>query len=192
MLRRRLRTLLQPSNFFLLAVGAGCLTDSVTYTRQQDTLAIVAIESHWTIAGGGSLQLCELITTHDEDDTCAVDHVVHSGDNSIPSSHERGGCGGCPLAVQAPVFGSIDLGDGSGPRAVQGVVNLQSGYDDDPYAFPYQLDLSCVDDANPCTIGGTLDGFGGVHVEYYDAPAGQAIRPDVTLDLARVGPAACP
>lgn len=59
----------------------------------------------------------------------------------------------------------------------------------DPYAFPYALDLSCLDQGAPCRISGTITEDGRLAAS---VRTGSPEGPPSRHSLTRVGAAACP
>jgi len=144
--------------FVLLA--AGCLSDTVSYSPDQDDRAMAVIASVFSDTDQGIvLSLCEDLAFVADDNTCQVEHVVRGGGRGIAHEEDHGnvGCGGCPLANVAAVKGTLTAGGLPAPVAVTGTVTLGSGTSDEPYAFPYFVHLDCADEAQPCTIEGTLE-----------------------------------
>ncbi len=182
----------------LVAAFAACRHDTIShcFTADSDTAAMAAVESAWSEAGGVSLTLCEDVTRSDASppDGCVVDHVVRGGGagQNHCASHPGGcGAGGCPYGNVAYVHGTAEGFPLSGAAAVSGRVHLQWGYADDPYAYPYRIELSCDDPGAPCTINGTLAGDGRVEVALtIGAPGSSGSETHHVLD--RTGPATCP
>jgi hypothetical protein len=181
----------------LVAPFAACRHDEVShcFSADSDTVAMAAIESAWSEAGGLSLTLCEDVARSDASpqDGCVVDHVVRgagAGQDQCTSHPDGCGAGGCPYENVAYVRGTAGGSPISGAVAVSGRVDLQWGYADDPYAYPYRLELSCDDPGAPCSINGTLESDGRVDVALTIGPPGSGSETHHVLD--RTGAATCP
>lgn len=175
------------SNLVLVVLAAGCLSDSVEYTPEQDIQAFDDIARAWSAPDGLALSLCEDPTAPgpDPDDTCQIEHVVRA-DGSAPADREEhgGGCGGCPFSNVAYVRGTLSGTGLTEPVTVTGLIGLGRGAGDDPYEYPYSVDLTCAAPAD-CGLSGSLDPDGTLTIEYFHgldvsgtsftfAPAGQA------------------
>jgi hypothetical protein len=188
MTRRRSRRTIQPSNLFLLALAAGCLTDSVEYTPQRDIQAFDEIERAWSTSGGLQLSLCEDRSAPGPDvaNTCQIEHVVR-GDGSAPAHSEPrgGGCGGCPFENVAYVRGTVSGGGLAQPLVITGTIYL-GGAGSDPYDYPYNIGLSCAAPAS-CELYGQLEADGTLAI---DSVTGLDIT-HASLAFAPTGRAAC-
>jgi hypothetical protein len=176
-----------------------CESDVVArYTPGQDDGAMAAIASAWSEPGGLSISLCEDVersATWTGPDECVVDHVVRGGGLGMDHTvkRETGGCAadGCPYRVEAWVVGTISGPGLTGDVPVAGAVELQSSLDDDPYAYPYRLRLTCDATVQECSVTGTLDADGDVTATLVLGPSGPG-QVETQHSLARVGDAACP
>jgi hypothetical protein len=168
----------------LLFTLFGCLSDDVAYSPEQDDDAMTSITQSWSSASM-TMSLCEDIAAIEDDNTCQVAHVVRGGGRGKRHvATHGGGCGGCPFANVAYVKGTVT--GSAGPMEVVGEVSLASHGNDDPYEFPYDIDLRCTSTESPCSIGARLLANGTIEV----------IDPNdyrtVIDTLAPAGAAACP
>lgn len=140
------------------------------------------IASSWSSGGSMTeLSLCEDLTVELGDDGCRYGHQVRGGGRGLRHEHEGGiGCGGCSLGTAAAVKGTLSS-VGLGTVAVVGTINLKSAYNDDPYEFPYHVDLHCV--TGQCTLSGIVNEDGSLELDVDDA---------LPVTLARTGRAVCP
>ncbi|MDX2089446.1 MAG: hypothetical protein SFX73_16455 [Kofleriaceae bacterium] len=158
----------RPSNLFLLVLGVGCLSDSVHYTHEQDTEALSTNERAWTAPGGLNLSLCEDVSVPDtEENDCQVQHVVRGDNRGREHEESTGGvgCGGCPFANVAYVRGTVSGGTFAQPVTVTGTVSLGYAAGDDPYDYPYAVDMQCMAPAD-CSLGGMLEADGTVNITF--------------------------
>ena len=141
-----------------IVLGSGCLLgDEVSYSPQEDDAAIVAIASTW-VGASFSLSLCEDLDAPEPDNTCQVDHAVRGGGRGRRHVETHGGvgCGGCPYEAVAFVRGAASGTGLPGTVAVEGEITLGRTPDDEPYAFPYLVQLRCVTPGQTCALSGTL------------------------------------
>jgi hypothetical protein len=167
---------------------------SHSYGPAADAAAMTAIASVWSQPGGLSVALCEDVARSQASapDGCLADHVVLGGGVEQSVSHPGGcGMGGCPFENVAYVRGMAEGAGLPGAVAVGGMVSLQGGHADDPYAFPYTMRLTCVDTAAPCTVAGTLSADGHLETTLVLGTPGPGV-PETHHALDRTGPAACP
>ena len=170
---------------FVLIVG--CLGDSVSYAPADDDAAIAAIESSWSATGSDLVvTLCEDVDAPPSDNDCQVEHVVRGDGRGEAHTEEHGGvgCGGCPFAAAAFVKGTVSGAGLPTPVSVTGEITLSATADDDPYAFPYDVQLRCDAPGATCSFFGTLFEDGTLEL------AGGATLP--AGPLARTGAASCP
>ena len=171
---------------------AGCIPgETASYSPEEDDTAIAAIESSWSGSSPAlSLSLCEDVNAPEPDNTCQVQHAVRGGGRGRRHEESNGsiGCGGCPFAAAAFVRGTASGTGlpGTGTVAVAGEITLSSFSADDPYAFPYHVELRCVDPGQTCSLFGTLNEDGTLELtSSADATA-------TPVALARTGTATCP
>ena len=153
-----------------------CLSRQVSYTHKLDADAVTASTRVWSGAGM-TLTLCEDLaaeaTTMEND--CQIDHVAMSGDRGAMRSENAGGCGGCPEANVVLVKGTLD------GKAIEGMVDLGTMYDHDPYAFPYTVDVHCVDPNPGCSFRAQLQADGSL----------TGMPGDAAFTMMPTGPATC-
>jgi hypothetical protein len=179
-----------PMRLFTVCIAlSACFPQSAVYDADHDDDAMAALTRTWS-GGGATLSLCEdvSVAASTPGDGCQIENVTRGGGLGEAHSEQRGGCGGCPLANEAFVSGTISGGTLPDGTAVSGNVFLGSGYDDDPYAFPYTVVLSCTDVAHPCSVTGTLESDGSLHLTV--DPGGIATTP-AELGLSPTGDATC-
>lgn len=166
-----------------VALAAGCLGGSPTsFSPEHDDRAMETIASSWSSSGSATeLSLCEDLTVELGDNGCHYGHQVRGGGRGLRHEHEGGiGCGGCPLDTGAAVKGTFSSAS-LGTVEVAGTIHLQSAYHDDPYEFPYHVDLHCV--TGQCTLSGILNEDGSLELDV------DGVLP---VTLARTAAAACP
>jgi len=184
----------QLHQFVVVILASGCLNDSASYSPQQDDEAINAIVHVFSAPGTGglSLSLCEDVGAIEDSNTCQVLHTVRGGGQGRRHEESQGGvgCGGCPQATIAIVTGTVSGGTLTAPRMVRGEIQLGLGINhDDPYEFPYDVSLSCVDPMTPCSMTGTLEEDGSLQLRLSDSVgAGSSTESALT----RGGEASCP
>lgn len=176
-----------------LVVAAGCLSDTSSYSPQQDDEAIDAIVWQFSAAGtdGLTLSLCEDVAAVEDSNTCQVAHTVRGGGRGRRHEESFGGigCGGCPFATVAVVKGTLSGGGLIGTRTVKGEITLGLGINgDDPYGFPYDVRLTCDGTPTPCSLSGTLEADGSLQVTLSEGLTGMA----ADHALIRGVPASCP
>jgi hypothetical protein len=163
----------------------GCLSDSTSYSPEDDTTAMDAIESTWSV-GDLVVTLCEDLTAPDVDENaCDVEHVVRGDGRGREHSEDHGGvgCGGCPFAAAAYVKGTVSGGGLPTPVSVTGEIMLSYGSSDDPYAYPYDVTLQCDAPGTSCAFYGTLHENGMLEIRSGTVAA---------ATLPRMGAASCP
>lgn len=149
-------------------------TGEVRYTHERDSRAMEAILGVWEGPEGVTLTLCEDVARAEAEEAaaepngwCQLDHVVRGDDQGREHTEDHGGAGcvmgGCPYMVKAFVRGEIQEPAGAAVP-VLGEVGLQSGTEDDPYAFPYRLGIH-TDEEFPDHLGGTIVEDGSFTVE---------------------------
>lgn len=170
---------------------------SHSYGPVPDAVAMTAIASAWSEAGGLSLALCEDVARSEASPAggCQFDHVVRGGGIGAEQtvSHPFGcGMGGCQFGTVAYVRGTAEVAGLPGGATVSGMVFLQGGHADDPYAHPYTMRLDCDDAAAaPCTITGTLAADGHLDATLTLGTPGPGV-PETRHALDRTGAAICP
>jgi hypothetical protein len=186
------------SHVLLIAFLVACESDAVgRYSSEADDVAMGAIASTWSEPGGLTLTLCEDVersAAWTGPDDCVVDHVVRGGGLGMNhvERHDLGmGCGGCSYDVVAWVTGTVSGPGLAGDVRVSGNVWLQSARDDDPYGYPYTLDLTCDGAVQACLITGSLDSDGSIRSTLVLDPSGGE-RTETPYALSRVGVAVCP
>ncbi len=189
MILRRLRVTL---SVLAAAASGACMSHTVRYSPERDDAAMAAIANTFAESGAGDLvlSLCEDVAASEGwRPGCRYQHVVQGGGRGLAHEEDVGGvgCGHCFFWVIAYVQGTVDGGPFAQPTAVRGSVNLRSGYDDDPYGFPYYLDLNC-DGTDPCHLQGPLDAAGAIDLQ---VTVGTTSTTSQQM-LARQAPAACP
>lgn len=185
----------QLHHLVVLILAGGCLSDTISYSPQEDDEAINSIVHVFSApgAGGLTLSLCEDIAAVEDTNKCQVEHTVRGGGRGRrhEESHGGGGCGGCPSATVAVVTGTVSGGSLATPRLVKGEILLGRGINgDDPYGFPYDVTLSCEGMPTPCSLRGTLEDDGTLQVTFTDnviAGAGSTEHA-----MTSVGEASCP
>jgi hypothetical protein len=163
----------------------GCLSDTASYSPEDDTMAMTAIESTWS-SGDLVVSLCEDVTAPDADENdCDVEHVVRGDGRGREHSEDHGGvgCGGCPFSAVAFVKGTVSGGGLPTPVSVTGEITLSATSSDDPYAYPYDVQLRCDAPGTSCTFYGTLDENGMLEIRSGSVAA---------ATLGRTAPASCP
>jgi hypothetical protein len=171
-----------------IVLAAGCIGPEASYSPEEDDAAIAAVASTWSASSPAlSLSLCEDVDAPEPDNTCQVEHAVRGGGRGRRHEERHGsvGCGGCPFGAAAFVRGTVSGAGLAGTAAVAGEVTLGS-FTDDPYAFPYHVELRCVDPGQDCFLTGTLHEDGTLELTTspdFNAPA---------VTLARTGAATCP
>lgn len=172
----------------LLVAVPGACSIAVSFSPEEDQRAMAILESTWSAGSQGyQLTLCEDRAAADKvaPDGCTLEHVVKGGGRSKAHSENRGGsnCAGCDYQAVAMVKGTLSGGGQASPLQVSGPVFFRDY--NDPYAFPYQLELSCTG-AKACTVTGTLaaDGTLTIAVATGGAPTREI--------LGQRTPATCP
>jgi hypothetical protein len=180
----------------VLVAGAACLRDTASYSPERDDAAMRAIASEFAEAGTPALalSLCEdVAASRGFTPECRYQHVVQGDGRGLAheESHSEIGCGGCLFRVVAFVVGTVSGGPFVAPASVRGTVTLQSGHDEDPYGFPWGLDLRCEDPAAPCVVTGALRPGGALEltVSLTDGAGVTLSRTDHAL--SRAGAATC-
>lgn len=187
--RQRIRRI---ARNLVIVLAAGCIgRNIVSYSPEEDDTAIAAIASTWSASTPAlSISLCEDPTALEPDQPCQVQHMVRGEGRGRRHEEDNGsiGCGGCPFAAVAFVKGTASGAGlpGTGPVAIAGEVRLSFANPDDPYEFPYQVVLKCIDPLQPCSLFGTLQEDGTLEL---DSNTGDTVAP---VALARTGTATCP
>jgi len=180
-----------PPSLVLIIIGAGCLSDTASYTPAKDDEAMAAIAKVFAAPGTGGLtvSLCEDVDAIEDTNNCQVGHTVRGGGRGRRHDQDSGGigCGGCQYHTVAYVKGTVSGGPLAGPRAVTGEIQL--GLGENPYGFPYDVDLDCDDTPSTCQLTGTLAEDGSLQLTFSD---NMSAANTVTVDLTAVGEAACP
>lgn len=179
----------------LVIVAAGCLSDTFSYSPQQDDEAYNSIALVFSAPGTGglTLALCEDLAAVEDTNTCQVEHTVRGGGRGRrhEASHGGGGCGGCSAATVAIVTGTVSGGGLTAPRMVKGEILLGRAISgDDPYGFPYEVALTCEGTTTPCSLRGTLEEDGSLQVTFNDSSMG-GVGPS-SLVMSPTAEASCP
>ena len=164
--------------WWLVVLAVACLTHTVQITPQKDD-AVVAVGAQMWTSGMDTLSLCEDMAAEATmtEDGCEIAHVVRGGDRTTARSKDvGGGCGGCPLENTLFVTGTLK------GMAVTGKIAVGDFYEDDPYKFPYTIELQCTDKTIGCSFSGNLGADGKILSQLGDAaqqwiPAGPATCP---------------
>ncbi len=176
---------------FLIAgmVLVACLDPATSFDPAQDDTAVSAVTRNWS-GSGATLSLCEdvAVAASTPASGCQIANVARGGGLGVTHSQARGGCGGCPLDNVAYVTGTVSSSTLPPGTAVSGQVDLGNGYDDDPYAFPYTLELTCTDPSLECRITGTLEADGSLNLSIDD---GGIASTTLTVDFAPGSAATC-
>ena len=166
-----------------------------SYSPEEDDAAMAAIASAWGEPGGLTLTLCEDVARAPEwtGPDCQVEHLVRGGGlGARHTERHDASCvaGGCPFSTAAWVSGTASGAGLVGDVPVTGTVWLQNSYEEDPYGFPFALDLACDDADAPCRIFGELDAAGAVGATLVLGPSGPG-QAETRHALARTGAAVC-
>lgn len=165
-----------------LALFATCVSH-VSYTAADDAAAMTSIARTFVDGNGDSIAIVEDVQDEPADipGDCQVANVVRGGGRGADHMESGGGgvgCGGCTFVNLAFVRATVTAGGLTGAD-VTGRIGLGTSYDDDPYAFPYDVNLECTDPAMPCEVTGTLDENGAL-----DADVDVGTEPRVHVALA--------
>ena len=190
----------QTSKLIFVCIFPLACSPTTTYSPERDAEAMQGVLGRWSASGSGiTLSLCEDVERADseaadieqnfEGSSCQVDHVVRPERGEAHTVEHKGvGCGGCPFAVNAHVNAELTHPKLAAPLILTGTVNLGDGYEDDPYALPYRVNLSLADGEG--AIGGEIDADGTLRITYfYNVP--ELTEADL-FQLRLSGAAACP
>jgi hypothetical protein len=181
--------------FFAFVFLFACSTGSFDFTPTQDDAVMAEIASVFEGGEDVVLTLCEdreLSDAWQDPGGCQEAHVIRGGGRGLAHTESEPsniGCGGCPFNVLAYVTGTLSGGPFDEPAEVAGEILTGDLYDE-PFAYPFRLNLRCQGGFAPCTmIGGTLEQDGSLTLEVYihsDVPT-----PDHTFQLAAGDAAVC-
>ena len=182
---RNLRPLL-----LILLFGIGCGPGDKLYGPLPDGEALSTIVGVWVGQVDGqtvTLTVCEdeaKGASFGDQGDCQQDHVVSSLSKDHIENHSGIGCGGCPFSVDAPIKARLVHGDISVDLDLGGSVHLGDGYDDDPYALPYTLDVRQDQQA----LSGTIGSRGKLELSSEGIVGFPAARLPRTMTLSRSTP----
>lgn len=182
----------------ILALCA-CSPHEVAYGPVLDVEAIGRAVGVWQGEVDGRVMTVTLCEDHaraavedskaTDDGGCQREHLARSvgGRSHIEPVRGGVGCGGCPFAVQAMITGELDHPDLPAPISfTQGTLLLGDGYEDDPYALPYNVDLGSAQDG----LGATLTTDGKLVLTLVNVSGSGGLR--LPKALTYQGPASCP